>query len=82
MISLISRDKEVAVDLPESEKSDERQPVIIPIEFLEPEELIDLGVKPDTKAQIIQRDPLIYKVIRDDSDIVEDISPYLDPIRE
>ncbi len=64
------------------EEIDEYQAVLIPIEFLTSEELIDLGVDPNTRAQILSQDPLIYKVIRDDSDIIEDIAPYLEPIRE
>ncbi len=68
-------------DLDEIE-TETQQAVLIPIEFLNEEELNQLGVNPNTKAQIISRDPLIYKIIEDDQDIIEDISPYLEAIRE
>jgi uncharacterized membrane protein YvbJ len=58
------------------------QAVLIDLEFLDENELNDLGLSSDTKAQVLNRDPLIYKIIREDEDIVEDIAPYLQPIRE
>ncbi len=73
---------EIDDDVSKETEKETQQPVLIPIEFLSEDELIDLGVNPNTRAQVISRDPLIYKVIEDDKDIIEDIAPYLEPIRE
>lgn len=58
------------------------QPVLINLEFLDESELTNLGLSSNTRAQVLNRDPLIYKIIKNDSDIIEDIAPYLEPIRE
>ena len=76
----LRKPEEPKEEQPEQDKS--RHPVLIETEFLSEDELSDLGVSSDTRAQVISRDPLIYKVIEDDAEIVEDISPYLEPIRE
>lgn len=55
---------------------------IIPPKFLSEDELIDLGLDPKTKAQIIKDEPLIYKVIKSDDEIITDVAPYLQVIRE
>lgn len=44
----------------------------IPLEYLSPDELQTLGADPTLKAQVINRDPLVYKIIQSDEDIVED----------
>ena len=54
----------------------------IPLEFLNEEELLELNLGTNTKAQILRRDPLVYKIINSDEDIVEDISIYMKPMRE
>ncbi len=54
----------------------------IPLEFLNEEELIDLDLDTNTRAQILRRDPLVYKIINSDEDIVDDISIYMKPMRE
>ncbi|NCB20449.1 MAG: hypothetical protein EOM88_00800 [Clostridia bacterium] len=43
------------------------------LEFLSNDELKTLGAEPDQRAQVISRDPLVYKIIRSDSDIVRDL---------
>lgn len=73
---------EQLTDEPLIDKDEPGQPVLIPLEFLSEEELSDLGVNPNIRAQVISRDPLIYKVINTDEDIIEDIAPFLEPIRE
>ena len=45
---------------------------IIPLEYLSPSELQALGVDPALKAQVINRDPLVYKIIQSDNDIIKD----------
>lgn len=45
----------------------------IKLEYLTKTQLEDLGANPNIKAQIINHDPLVYKVIRDDSDIINDL---------
>jgi len=72
---------EPVVELPYEDR-ETLEPVLIETEFLSEDELSDLGVSSDTRAQVISRDPLIYKVIEDDDEIVKDIAPYLQPIRE
>lgn len=44
----------------------------IPLEYLSAEELQTLGVDPTIKAQVINRDPLVYKIIKSDEDIIKD----------
>lgn len=45
----------------------------ITLEYLSPEELNSLGADPSIKAQIISRDPLVYKIINNDADIIKDL---------
>lgn len=45
----------------------------IKLEYLSPEELSALGADPSIKAQIISKDPLVYKIINNDSDIIKDL---------
>lgn len=45
----------------------------VELEYLSSTELGDLGVDPSTKAQIIHRDPLVYKLIKDESDVISDL---------
>ncbi len=71
------RDKETELKLEPSQET-VREPVIIPIEFLSEQELTKRGLDPQTRAQIISHDPLIYRIIRKDEDIIEDISPWLE----
>lgn len=73
-------DKETEIEIETRLKTSQeviREPVIIPTEFLSEDELIKRGLDPQTRAQIISHDPLIYKIIRNDEDIIEDISPWL-----
>lgn len=44
----------------------------IPLEYLTPDELRSLGADPELKAQVINRDPLVYKIIQSNDDIIED----------
>ncbi len=77
----LKKSDEPVVELPDEDK-EILEPVLIETEFLSPEELSELGVDSNTRAQIISRDPLIYKVIENDDEIIKDIAPYLQPIRE
>lgn len=45
----------------------------IKLEYLSPDELNALGADPDIKAQVISRDPLVYKIINNDADIIKDL---------
>lgn len=47
----------------------------LPVVFLTEEELIELGLNKRLKAQVINRDPLVYKIIRSDEDIVKQLAP-------
>ena len=83
-------DKEIAIEeekiirsLPTSldiENHQEGMPYYIEAEFLTESELSELNINTNTKAQILRRDPLIYKIINSDDDIVEDLSIYFKPI--
>lgn len=44
----------------------------IPLEYLSIEELNSLGADPNIKAQVISRNPLVYKIIDSPEDIVKD----------
>ncbi len=73
--------KSFAPQIPSSSPGSE-EPIIIPLEYLSPEELDQLGVDSTIQAQIISRDPLIYKIINSEEDIVTDIRPLMQPLRE
>ena len=63
------------------ENYQEGQPYYIEPEFLTESELSELNLNTNTKAQILRRDPLIYKIINSNDDIVEDISIYFKSIQ-
>ncbi len=71
-----------SIEPPEAIITDYQESTIIPVKFLSEEKLKDLGLEPSTRAQIIKDEPLIYKIIKSDDEIITDVAPYLQPIRE
>lgn len=61
--------------------TDYQESTIIPVKFLPEQTIRDLGLPPETRAQIIKDEPLIYRIIESDDDIITDVAPYLQPIR-
>ena len=61
--------------LEEEKEEIEDEEKYLPVVFLTEEELIELGLNKRLKAQVINRDPLVYKVIRSDEDIVRQLAP-------
>ena len=55
-----------------------KQNVNLGSDFLNKSEKIDLNIKPETKIQVLKRDAagnvVLYKVIKNDSDIVTDLN--------
>jgi hypothetical protein len=62
--------------------TDYEESTIIPVKFLPEETVRNLGLQPGTKAQILKDEPLIYRIIKSDEDIITDVAPLLKPIRE
>lgn len=51
---------------------------VFKVEFLDQEEKTRMGISPDLKIQVIKRgpkgEPLVYRIIRSEADIVSDLS--------
>lgn len=82
LIFYFSFTKEIEViEEPNDIITDYQESTLIPAKFLPEEKLIELGLEPNTRAQIIKDEPLIYKIINSDDEIIIDVAPYLQPIR-
>ncbi len=67
---IIENKNEHSIKLEEEIKKEEEY---LPIIFLTEEELIDLGLNVKLKAQVVNRDPLVYKIIKSDEDIFKQL---------
>lgn len=70
MILVLPKNK---LEVQELDKIPVSHPTAVELEYLTSTELDALGVDPSIKAQVIRRDPLVYKVINDETDIVKDL---------
>ncbi len=70
------------IEEPDDIITDYQESTLIPIKFLSDDELSDLGLQAGTRAQIIKDEPLIYKIIESDDEIITDVAPHLQTIRD